>query len=340
MFLNNLWYFALPGARLRAGRMLHTLLLDEPVLLGRDKEGRAFAIRDLCPHRGIRLSDGRFDGREVECAYHGWRFDTGGQCTAIPSLVEEQDFDVARVSVRRFPVRERQGNIWIWFGDDATADKTEPPTVPGVGDGPGQLIETATFPCAVDHAVIGLMDPAHGPFVHQSWWWRSRRSIHKKAKEFGPSELGFTMLRHPPSRNSAGYKLLGGEITTEISFRLPGIRIEHIKAGRHTVCGLTAVTPVSDQQTQVTQTLYWTNPLLGLIKPFARPFVRRFLDQDRQMVIKQQEGLKFDPSLMLIHDADTQAKWYFSLKKAWQAAQESGQPFENPVRARTLFWYS
>ena len=58
------------------------------------------------------------------------------------------------------------------------------------------------------------------------------------------------------------------------------------------------------------------------------------------MVIQQQEGLKYDPALMLIDDADTQAKWYFRLKKEWQAACDEGRPFRNPVQGRTLFWYS
>jgi len=342
MFLTDLWYFALPGRGLKPGRMVHKVLLGEPLLIGRDRAGRVFALRDICPHRGIPLSEGRFDGAEVECAYHGWRFDTGGTCTAIPSVVEEQDFPVGRITVRRYPAREVQGNVWIWFGDEkADADRIgDPPVMPEIGEATGKLIESQRFPCAVDHAVIGLMDPAHGPFVHRSWWWRPKKSIHKKAKEFAAADMGFKMVRHAPSRNSAGYKILGGEITTEISFRLPGVRVEHIKAGRHTVVGLTAVTPVSADETEVTQTIYWTSPWLTLARPVLRPFVQRFLDQDRQMVIKQQEGLKYDPALMLIDDADTQAKWYFRLKKEWQAARDEGRPFRNPVQGRTLFWYS
>jgi len=341
-FLTDLWYFALPGRALKPGRMVHKVLLGEPVLIGRDRAGRPFALRDICPHRGIPLSEGRFDGTEVECAYHGWRFDTGGTCTAIPSVVEEQDFQVGRITVRRYPTREVQGNVWIWFGDPgADAERIgEPPVMPEIGEASGKLVESQRFPCAVDHAVIGLMDPAHGPFVHRSWWWRSRKSIHKKAKTFAASDLGFTMVRHAPSKNSAAYKILGGEITTEISFRLPGVRVEHIKAGRHTVVGLTAVTPVTETETEVTQTIYWTNPWLTAARPLLRPFVQRFLDQDRQMVIKQQEGLAFDPALMLIDDADTQAKWYFRCKKEWQAARDEGRPFRNPVQGRTLFWYS
>ena len=48
---------------------------------------------------------------------------------------------------------------------------------------------TADLPCNVDHGIIGLMDPAHGPFVHQAWWWRSRASIHEKTKHFEPMTI-------------------------------------------------------------------------------------------------------------------------------------------------------
>src|SRR5690606_651066 len=87
-FLRNIWYFALPSTALRRGRMTARRLLGEPLLFGRAADGTPFALRDVCPHRGIPLSYGRFDGAEIECCYHGWRFDTGGRCTAIPSLVE------------------------------------------------------------------------------------------------------------------------------------------------------------------------------------------------------------------------------------------------------------
>src|SRR5207253_7060328 len=67
---------------------------------------------------------------------------------------------------------------------------------------------TADLPCSVDHGIIGLMDPAHGPFVHQSWWWRSKHSIHEKQKHFEPIPDGFRMSAHAPSSNSAPYKLM------------------------------------------------------------------------------------------------------------------------------------
>ena len=89
-YLRDLWYFAVPGQRLRRGRTMSITMLGEPLLVGRDRDGSPFALRDLCPHRGMPLSYGEFDGSEVQCHYHGWRFDTAGICRHIPSLVDSQ----------------------------------------------------------------------------------------------------------------------------------------------------------------------------------------------------------------------------------------------------------
>ena len=338
-FLRNLWYFAVPGRGLARGRMMPKTMLGEPLLLGRGRDGQPFALLDICPHRGIPLSHGRFDGAEIECCYHGWRFDTGGGCTAIPSLVEGQALDVSRIAVRRYPCREVQGNIWVFFGDERD-QQPEIPTVPGDWGRPARLAESMMFPCHMDHAVVGLMDPAHGPFVHRAWWWRTRKSMHEKAKKFVPSERGFTMARHPPSSNSRAYVLLGGAPETEIRFQLPGVRIEHVRAGKHVMCGLTAVTPISETETEVNHVIYWTMPWLTALTPVLRRFARVFLDQDRQVVVKQQEGLAHDPQLMLINDADMPAKWYYQLKREHAAAEAEARPFENPVEERVLRWRS
>jgi phenylpropionate dioxygenase-like ring-hydroxylating dioxygenase large terminal subunit len=351
MFLRDIWYFALPGETLKRGAMSHKVLLGEPVLIGRTGTGEPFALRDICPHRGVPLSAGLLLGAEssgcgvaaVECPYHGWKFQTDGRCVEIPSLVPGQDVEVSRIRVRRYPVREVNGNIWIYMADEKRADLTpthEPPSMPGFPDRPADIRETMTFSCHVDHAVIGLMDPAHGPFVHRAWWWRSRKSIHEKSKAFAPTDLGFAMVEHRPSSNSAAYKILGGAPTTEIAFRLPGIRIEQIKAGRNRLVGLTSVTPIDQKTTEITQSFYWTMPFLSIFKPVARHFMRAFLAQDRDMVDLQQEGLRFDPRLMLINDADVQAKWYHRLKSEWEEALDQGRPFENPVKPATLRWRS
>jgi phenylpropionate dioxygenase-like ring-hydroxylating dioxygenase large terminal subunit len=337
--LREVWYLALPGHRLKRGQMVAKQLLGEQLLLCRDGTGDVFALRDCCPHRGMPLSFGRFDGSEVECCYHGWRFSTDGQCTAIPSLVDGQRLDVSRIRVQTYRAREVQGNIWVFFGDKIDS-APEIPRVPGFGEVGYGMVETMRFEGSIDDAVVGLMDPAHGPFVHRSWWWRSRRSMHEKSKEFAPSPWGFTMVRHTPSRNSRAYKLLGGTPETEIQFRLPGVRIEHIRAGRHALCNLTAVTPIDEHATEINHAIYWTMPWLTPLRPFLRPLVKTFLGQDRDIVAQQQLGLRYDPPLLLINDSDTQAKWYYRLKAEYVRAHAENRPFANPVKPRVLRWRS
>lgn len=360
MFLRNIWYFALPTSQLKTGKLVHKILAGEPVVFGRTKAGEAFALRDICPHRGIPLSEGRqlcagdkaagetVSTDQIECPYHGWRFGPDGKCAAIPSLVPGQDVELDKIRVQKYYLHENLGNIWIYLpkqaprpGTAAPEPTIAPPTLPGMlGTEIPRTRDRRIFDCHIDHAVIGLMDPAHGPFVHQAWWWRQQTSIHEKAKDFAPTDLGFTMVAHKPSSNSAGYRILGGQPITEISFKLPGIRTELITIGKHKVLGLTTVTPLEAKKTEVTQTFYWTNPWLNLAKPILIPMARAFLRQDYEIVMKQKEGLKFEPRLMLINDSDTQAKWYFRLKNAWEQAQETDTDFVNPVKATTLRWRS
>jgi phenylpropionate dioxygenase-like ring-hydroxylating dioxygenase large terminal subunit len=333
--LREAWYYALPSRRLRSRAMLAKVMLGEPILIGRDHSGAPFALRDPCPHRGMPLSAGRFDGHHIECCYHGWRFNTDGRCIAIPSSVAGQASALCRVHTRSYPTREVQGNLWVYFGENPAA-APEIPVLDGFDGCQPDLVESVCFAAAIDHAVIGLMDPAHGPFVHRAWWWRSRRSIQEKTKAFAPSPFGFTMCRHTPSQNSRAYRLLGGFPETEIIFRLPSVRVEHIRAGRHLVSNLTAITPIDDHLTEINHCIYWNSPWLTALKPWLRRYVRAFLRQDRDIMERQQQGLRFNPPLTLIDDADTQAKWYFRLKREYRRARAEGRPFEHPVEPRVL----
>ena len=326
--------------------MRREMLCGEPVLLARGKDGSAFAMRDICPHRAAPLSAGQLKDGTVECPYHGWRFKPDGVCAHIPSMLQDQDMDVSRIRVQSYPLREQDGLIWVYFAADPKSEAqpiSEPPRIPlGAADGKAipRFVEAQLFPCEVDHAVVGLMDPAHGPFVHNAWWWRRQSSIHAKAKHHAPSTRGFTMVSHKPSSNSLFYKVLGGDLSTEIRFELPGLRFEHIKAGKREVLGFTAVTPQTADATLVTVIFYWNSPWLSLVKPLFRPFARAFLGQDRRIVELQNKGLKFSPPQMLIQDADVPAIWYHRLKKAWAESVETGKVFENPVQERTLRWRS
>lgn len=73
--------------------------------------GKIHAAEDICPHARVRLSDGRFDGRIIECPIHAARFDSvtgrrlsGPICRDLfiyPTRIEE---DAIYVDLERIPV--------------------------------------------------------------------------------------------------------------------------------------------------------------------------------------------------------------------------------------------
>ena len=338
--LYDFWYVAAHSGQLKRGQMHALKMLGQPVLLGRDNNNQVFALRDFCPHRGIPLRYGRFDGHEIECCYHGWCFNTQGACTKVPSLAPGDKADISRIKAGRFACIEQEGAIWVYMpppGVRAAEPQAGPPTTPGPQDKQYYWVDSVTLPCHVDHAVIGLMDPAHGPFVHAAWWWRTQRSMHLKEKQFAPTKLGFKMVSHKPSSNSRAYKILGGDRMTEIAFNLPGLRTEHIMIGTRQISLLTALTPVDEKATVLHQFVHATSPALKALLPLLRPFGRAFIQQDAKVVKMQQEGLQpGHPTLMLLGDADQQALWYFKIKKDWLAATSQNAPFENRIPEKTL----
>ncbi len=342
-FLRNVWYLGLTTQELKINKMVTRQILAEPIVFYRDSQGKVSALRDICPHRGIPLSYGRIVKDQVECPYHGWKFDGTGTCTEIPSLCADQVLDCSKIKVRNYPVREQQGLIWVFMGEKGF-DVSQAPPIPEMKAFSAQvrpkILEKLNFPCHIDHAVIGLMDPAHGPYVHKSWFWRTERSMYEKRKKFAPVSHGFQMVRHQPSNNSKAYKILGGVPTTEITFSLPSVRVEHVEVGARNFYAFTALTPVDEHNTIIHQLAYWDLGWLSLIKPLVRNFTRVFLRQDMEAVRKQQEGLKYDPSLMLIKDSDTQAKWYYALKTEWQSHFSEQREFKNPVKETELRWRS
>ena len=337
------WYPAARAADLKTGKTRTAMLLGVPLLMGRKSDGTIFAMRDLCPHRGIPLSAGWFDGETVQCKYHGWRFEPcGGQCVEIPSLTSHDGLEPTKIFAGTYKCVERDGYAWVYLPEAGAGRVTDVSGLPAVPELPKFSARyrsahlSAELPCNVDHGIIGLMDPAHGPFVHQAWWWRSQNSIHEKTKMFEPLEDGFRMSPHSPSSNSAPYRLLGKPVTT-IDFVLPGRRVETIVAGKRWFSSLTTVTPVTATSCRIDvvaawDLMYWVPGVTSLVRIFGAKFVR----QDQETMIEQAAGLRFHPGLMLIDDADKPAKWYFALKQR-RLGGGGEHPLSGPVE---LHWRS
>jgi phenylpropionate dioxygenase-like ring-hydroxylating dioxygenase large terminal subunit len=345
--LTGFWYPALRSSEIKGKALRSTMLLGVPLVVGREANGRAFALGDSCPHRGMPLSCGNFDGEKVECCYHGWLFEpSSGKCLGIPSLTADSKLRVDRIFAAHYACEEQDGYLWVYIPDASINGSPPPaPRLPVFSSRYRLTHLSAELPSNVDHGIIGLMDPAHGPFVHRSWWWRGEHSVHEKEKEFEPIPNGFRIKAHQPSANSAPYKLLGiyGQpITTTIEFVLPNMRFEQIHCGRYWFSSRATVTPVTPDHCRIDFCAAWNIfRNVPFVLSIFRVFARKFLWQDQHTMELQAAGLKHTPSLMLIDDADRPAKWYYQLKEAHRESKRTGAPMEHPIKESvTLRWRS
>lgn len=345
--LTDIWYFAAPSTEIKAGKMERRFYLGRPVVLGRTDQGKVFALHDVCTHRAAPLSAGRQlqeGGRScVECPYHGWRFAVeDGQCMKIPALSEKDNFPTEKIRTPAYPVHEEKGLIWIYIPEDIKRFDGQPvlrpPSIPAEipGDCPKMIIN-AQAEGPYDEAVIGLVDPAHTPYVHQQWFWRRPDGASEKAKDYEPTGMGFRMKAHKPASNGRAYKLIGGAATTEIEFRLPAMRLEIIRNEKYTILGLTCITPREENTSLITQMFFWDMPLLSFIRPVAYPLARTFLGQDGKILRLQNENIELErPAMLYAGDPDRLAQWYMKLKRAY--GEQGGAAFENPIEPAILHW--
>ena len=115
------WHPVCTSEDVGEGEVLGTRLLDEDLVIWRDN-GALKAWRDLCVHRGTRLSLGRVQDSCLVCAYHGWTYDGEGRCVRIPAHPETRI--PSRAKVRTYEAKERYGLVWVTLGEP---DRDVPP---------------------------------------------------------------------------------------------------------------------------------------------------------------------------------------------------------------------
>jgi vanillate O-demethylase monooxygenase subunit len=162
----NAWYAAAWDHEATSKGLLARTIAGTPMAIYRTQDGRAVALADACWHRLAPLSMGKLVGTdEVQCPYHGLRFNSAGRCTRMPA----QETVNPSAMVASFPVVERYRYLWVWPGDPLLAD---PDLVPDMhqmnhpewaGDG-----LTIHADCNYQLILDNLMDLTHEEFVHGS----------------------------------------------------------------------------------------------------------------------------------------------------------------------------
>jgi phenylpropionate dioxygenase-like ring-hydroxylating dioxygenase large terminal subunit len=108
------WYPVHLSENLAAGEVVGIELGDGRVALYRTEAGELHAMVPYCKHMGSDLSVGEVVGDQLRCAFHHWHYGPDGVCSKIPS----GDRIPSAARLQTFPVAERNGVIWIFWGPE------------------------------------------------------------------------------------------------------------------------------------------------------------------------------------------------------------------------------
>jgi phenylpropionate dioxygenase-like ring-hydroxylating dioxygenase large terminal subunit len=131
-----------------------------PIVLGRNRDGRAFAMEDRCPHRGVPLSAGKLTPSGLECAYHGWTFGGDGRCLRMPGAPGGQP--LADVRVPALHVRELDGVIWV----SQSADAPLPERVSAMNAADRRFLWQSVWRGPIVDVLENFLDPLHTHSIH------------------------------------------------------------------------------------------------------------------------------------------------------------------------------
>ncbi|RJF96570.1 aromatic ring-hydroxylating dioxygenase subunit alpha [Noviherbaspirillum cavernae] len=196
MFIRNAWYIA-AWANEVSDTPLARRILNEPVVLFRDKEGKAGALADRCCHRAAPLSLGQVTDAGLQCGYHGLTFDCSGRCVAIPG----QEKIPQKARVRSYPLVEKDEFLWIWMGEAEKADVSKILDYPYHNDYKKWPHKHGLYQVKCNYMLLvdNLMDLTHIGYIHGKTIGGSPMTHVQAEMETTPTDTGLKFTRWMPN---------------------------------------------------------------------------------------------------------------------------------------------
>ena len=139
-------------------------LLSERMIAFRDSEGKLGLMDEFCAHRGVSLWFGRNEENGLRCPYHGWKYDTTGQCVDVPSEPVESGY-CKKIKLKAYPLIERGDILWTYMGPPEL--QPDLPEFEFAMVGPKKrFVSKRHQECNYLQAMEGGIDSSHVSFLH------------------------------------------------------------------------------------------------------------------------------------------------------------------------------
>lgn len=159
------WYFIADRKSILKKKLIQKTWLGEEIVAWCDEEGRICVAGAACPHMGSNLgpaAGGQVRNGCLVCPFHGFEFNTTGQCVATPYAPAP---GTAKLKV--YETREVLGLVFAWWGSGGRPSQWSLPDAPPTGADWSELgIYTFHFPGHPQETAENSVDLAHLRYIH------------------------------------------------------------------------------------------------------------------------------------------------------------------------------
>ena len=173
--IRNQWYIVLDSNEVKK-KPVGVTRMGEKMVFWRDSKGKVNCMWDRCPHMNAPLHKGKVVGDHIQCPFHGFEYDTRGQCQLVPSMGKSAKVPKV-LKARNYPTHEDKGFIWIWWGEEPPQDLQPPLWFESID-------EQFSYSTLHDHwgvhysrSAENQLDMSHLPFVHHNTIGRGQKTI-------------------------------------------------------------------------------------------------------------------------------------------------------------------
>ncbi|HCR48335.1 MAG TPA: hypothetical protein DIW24_01815 [Bacteroidetes bacterium] len=309
----------------KPGHFTRVWQADIPLFLTRI-EGRVVGYEDFCPHRGAPLSQGKiWDGREVECPYHGWRFGLEtGENTFVPVKNAHRP-----CALKPIPLLEAYDLVWH------QADKTA--VLPALSDKKPLLFKTGIIQATLVNVAENFLEGSHTHFVHKGYIRTSQAKRQAITAEFYPHPDGFAVHYQPEPPKGLLTKVLPQKFRTlrpVASYVHPHVTVlSYFDVSGHCRARFEGILKTEQAATRFFARIFLDlGGLTPLVSGLASHFFTKIIRQDQDILERQAQNLKRFPLTRFVSDeTDAVGQQLF----AWihNPAQIKTEPFTFEV-----FW--
>ena len=249
------WYAVLRSDKLRPGKVVNLHYFGRALIAFRGADGQP-AVRDAhCPHYGANLGvGGKVVDGNVECPFHGWRFDVDGRCTHAPFAAR-----TPKASIGGFPVREHSGLIFVYTGP--TAPSWEVPEIPETTsrDFATPIDDACRARIHIQEMRENIVDESHFHFIHGQ--------AEPPVQDLRP-DGAFAEVRGRIRRRVLGWDINN---TFDVFMYGPGVMVVRVHGPALSVTAIALTTPVDERMSELRMRYYVRKPAK---LPFLAPVLK------------------------------------------------------------------